>query len=272
MAVESARRRSNPERRTAKDKRTDTADRRLQQWERTLEWPLLGLSVIFLVAYAVPIVDPSVSPGVVRLCDLVVQVTWVLFAAEYQTRLVVAQSRARFVRRNLFDLAVFLLPVLRPLRLLRFALLLSVLNRAGTSSLRGKVAVCVAGSASLLVLCAGQAFTEAERGQPEATVEDVADGLWWAITTMTTVGYGDRYPVTGTGRLIAVALMVGGVALLGVVTASLASWMVERVAETAENEQTATRSQVAALQHQVEQLRSAIAALAEGRRAGDHRT
>ncbi len=48
---------------------------------------------------------------------------------------------------------------------------------------------------------------------------------------MTTIGYGDYYPVTGTGRLAAVGLMLGGIAILGTVTATLASWMVERIRE-----------------------------------------
>ena len=55
--------------------------------------------------------------------------------------------------------------------------------------------------------------------------------LWWSITTVTTVGYGDVYPVTNTGRVIAVLLMIGGISLVGVVTAALASWIIERVAE-----------------------------------------
>jgi len=53
--------------------------------------------------------------------------------------------------------------------------------------------------------------------------------LWWAITTVTTVGYGDRYPTTGTGRLVGGALMLVGIALLGVITASIAAWFVDRL-------------------------------------------
>jgi voltage-gated potassium channel len=55
--------------------------------------------------------------------------------------------------------------------------------------------------------------------------------LWWALTTIATVGYGDRYPVTGQGRLVAAGLMVAGIAVLGVVTASIASWLIEKVRE-----------------------------------------
>lgn len=243
---------------------TDVAlDERSAQWERRLEWPLLVVSLVFLIAYAIPIVDPAVSPAVAAACDLVVLVSWVLFAADYAFRFLIARRRLQFVRANLVDLAVLALPLLRPLRLLRLAVLLSVLNRAGSGSLRGRVAVYVSGGAVLLVLCAGLAITEAERGQPDSTIQNFGDGVWWAVTTMTTVGYGDKVPVSGTGRVIAVALMLGGVALLGVVTASLASWMVERVAETNEAEQSATRAQVDALGSQLEQLRAEIGQLTE---------
>lgn len=66
----------------------------------------------------------------------------------------------------------------------------------------------------------------------------------WAMTTVTTVGYGDRFPVTETGRFVAGGLMLAGIALLGVVTASLASWLIERVAEVEEESQAATRGDV----------------------------
>ena len=62
-----------------------------------------------------------------------------------------------------------------------------------------------------------------------ANITDFGSAVWWAITTMTTVGYGDRFPTTGEGRLIGAALMLGGIALLGVVTATIASWVIERV-------------------------------------------
>ena len=62
-----------------------------------------------------------------------------------------------------------------------------------------------------------------------ANIKTFPDALWWAITTVTTVGYGDRYPTTGTGRLVGGALMLVGIALLGVITASIAAWFVDRL-------------------------------------------
>ncbi len=80
--------------------------------------------------------------------------------------------------------------------------------------------------------------------------------MWWAISTVTTVGYGDQYPITVLGRVVAVLLMIGGISLIGVVTASLASWIVQRVAETD------TASQAATAAH-IDELRSEIRTLAE---------
>jgi voltage-gated potassium channel len=112
---------------------------------------------------------------------------------------------------------------------------LSVLNRRATIRLRGRVGIYVAGGASLLAPCAALAVLDAEQSTPDANISDFGDAIWWAVTTMTTVGYGDHYPVTAAGRLVAFGLMIGGIALLGTVTATLTSWLVETVA--AEKEQ-----------------------------------
>lgn len=147
---------------------------------------------------------------------------------------------------------IIALPLLRPLRLLRLVTLLSVLNKRATSGLRGQVAVYVAGGAGLLATCGALAVLDAERANPDANILNFSDAIWWAVTTMTTVGYGDRYPTTGQGRLIATGLMIGGIAILGVVTATLASWLVEHVS-IAENQQTeALRAEIVRLRRQVQ--------------------
>jgi voltage-gated potassium channel len=150
-------------------------------------------------------------------------------------RVLLADRRLRYVVRHWYDALVVLLPLLRPLQLLRLIPLLMVINRRAQSRLRGRVVVYVVGGASLLAFCAALAVLDAERSNPNANIKDFGDATWWAVTTMTTVGYGDRYPVTGVGRLVAFGLMVGGIALLGTVTATLASWLVELV--EAEREQ-----------------------------------
>jgi voltage-gated potassium channel len=231
---------------------------RRDRWEAAADWPLTVAAVVFLAAYAWPILEPDLGSPWRGWCRAVTWLAWALFAIDYVVRLALSRQRLLFVRRNVPDLAVVALPLLRPLRLLRLLTLLSVLNRYAGASLRGRVAVYVAGSTSLVLFVASLAVLDAERGREGSNIETFGDALWWAMTTVTTVGYGDRFPVTGTGRAIAFGLMLAGIALLGVVTASLASWLIEKVQQVEEEAQTATRRDVAALAAEVSELREAL--------------
>ncbi|MGC5167097.1 potassium channel family protein [Luteimicrobium sp. DT211] len=244
---------------------------RAERWERSTEWPLTAAAVLFLAAYAIPIAVPTAPTALRTTCSVVVWATWSLFVTDYVVRLALAERRWHFVWHHALDLAVVVLPVLRPLRLVRLLALLSILNRTGARELRGKVITYAVGGTALLVVTGALAMTETERGRPGATITDLGDGIWWAVSTMCTVGYGDVYPVTTAGRFIAAGLMVAGIALLGVVTATLASWLVERVSEANEAEEAATRAQVADLAGEVRALRDALAAAAGSAAGGPGR-
>lgn len=231
-----------------------TGRARVESWERRSEWPLAVLAAVFLVAYAWPIVDPRLSPTwrtATHVADLVV---WAIFAVEYGIRLVLAADRPHYWAHHLHDLAIIALPVLRPLRLLRLVMLLRVLNRSATHTLRGRVVVYATGASVLLAVCAALAELDAERHAPHANITSFGDALWWAATTVSTVGYGDRYPVTFEGRCIAVGLMVGGVALIGAVTASFASWLIDRVRDIETSTQAPTIRDLEALTRKVDRL------------------
>jgi voltage-gated potassium channel len=230
-------------------------DERRSRWEDASEVPLTLMALAFLGAYAWPILVPDLGEPWRPLCVWVAWLTWAAFAVDYLVRLRLAEDRSGFFRGHLPDLAMVVLPVLRPLRLLRLVMLLKMLNRHAGSSLRGRVAAYVSGAAGLLVLLASLAVLDAERGEPGANIASFGDAIWWAMTTVTTVGYGDQFPVTTTGRFVAAGLMLAGIALLGVVTASFASWLIERVAEIEEESEAATRRDVLALTVEVEALR-----------------
>ncbi len=110
---------------------------------------------------------------------------------------------------------------------------------------------------SLVLFVSALAVLDAERDSPDANITSFGDALWWAATTVSTVGYGDRYPTTTAGRFVAAGLMVAGIALLGVVTAALASWFVTRLGQV-ELTQEETRSEVTELAAEVRRLRAAI--------------
>jgi voltage-gated potassium channel len=161
-------------------------------------------------------------------------------------------------RRPPLDLAAVALPMLRPLRLLTLVTVLGVLNRHAGGSLRGRVVVYIIGSTTLLLFVASLAMLDAERGAADATITTFGDSVWWALTTVTTVGYGDHFPVTVKGRFIAAGLMIGGIALLGVVTATFASWLIDRVAEVEEESTAATQRDIRALTMEVASLRALL--------------
>jgi voltage-gated potassium channel len=228
---------------------------RLDRWAAAAEWPLMVAALAFLGAYAWPILDRELPAGALLACAAITWVAWAAFGIDYVARVVLAADRRRYILRHLHDLAVIPLPLLRPLRLLRLVTVIGALNRRAGSSLRGRVVVYVAGSTTLLTVVAALAMLDAERDAANANITTIGDAMWWAITTITTVGYGDRYPTTTPGRAIAVGLMIAGIALLGVVTATLASWLVEQVSAENAAERTATAAQVDALMAEVRALR-----------------
>src|SRR5690348_2786095 len=175
-------------------------------------------------------------------CELADVVIWSLFLIEYLIRLRLAKHRTKFVRTHWFDLTVLILPVLRPLRALRLLNALRVLNRHAVSWTRGRLALYVVATTALIVLMAGLAVLEAERSHPGSNIRSYPQALWWAVCTITTVGYGDLYPSTVEGRLVALALMVGGLGLIGFTTGSLASWIVDQLSDSERPTGAATRA------------------------------
>jgi len=229
----------------------------LESWERWTDWPLTILAVGFLAAYAWPILDPTLPSTTLSVLSALTVVVWALFGVDYLTRLCLATNRWAFIRSHLLDLVTLALPILRPLRALRVITVLTRLNRRASMSFRGQAVVYVVGAVVLVAFVASLAMLDAERDGTEPNIVNFGDAVWWALTTVTTVGYGDRYPTTGEGRLIAVGLMVAGIALLGVVTAALASWFVERIGRV-EKAEAHTRGELADLAEEVRQLRSAL--------------
>jgi voltage-gated potassium channel len=223
------------------------------RWQQLTEWPLAIVAAIFLATYAWEVIADLQGPEAL-VAEVIIWTTWGVFLLDYVVNLSLARERWRWFYTHLFDLAIVVLPMLRPLRLLRLVTILAVLQKTAGSAFRGRVAIYVAGAASLLVFTAALAVLDSERHAPGATITTFGNALWWAFVTITTVGYGDFAPITETGRLIAVGLMVGGIAMLGVVTATLASWIVERVQLTEEHARAATRGQIRELSAQIEQL------------------
>lgn len=217
-------------------------------------------AVLFFVAYATQILVRD-KGSVSLIAEAVVWATWAIFAIDYIVRLVIAEHRGRWFGRHLLDLAIVVLPMMRPLRLMRFLTILAVIQRGAGSMLRGRVFVYTLGATLLTIIIAALAVLDAEQGNG-GPIQNLGNAIWWAFVTISTVGYGDYFPVTFTGRIVAVGLMIGGIALIGIVTATLASWIVERVAFDAKVT-TASEQQVELLRAEVAELKAMLHVIEE---------
>jgi voltage-gated potassium channel len=231
-----------------------------QRWQKAMDWPLVVAALVFLVAYAWEVIANLTGPALV-FAEAVQALTWALFLVDYGMNLYLAKPRGKWFRSHLFDLAVVVLPMLRPLRALRFVTLLRVLDRTAGSAFRGRITTYVAGAGVLLVFVASLAILDAERSAPGSSIKTIGDAMWWAVVTVTTVGYGDEVPITPQGRLIATALMFCGIALLGIVTATFAAWIVEKIAVQDAEQQAATVSHIKSLESKIEALQEMVSTL-----------
>lgn len=227
---------------------------KLEAWERRAEWPLAAVALIFLAAYAVGVLAQPRGSAV----GLIIWACWLVFAVDYVVRLTLAPQRWRWFYRHLLDLLIVALPLLRPLRLVRLLILIKVLQKAAGSAIRGRVVLYTVSGAVLLVFVASLAVLDAERGAPGADITDFGQAMWWSVTTITTVGYGDLTPITTTGRVVAVLLMIGGITLVGSITATLASWIVERVSDDRAAEQAVTTGHIREVLDEIDRLRTEV--------------
>ncbi|MFG1932188.1 potassium channel family protein [Mycobacterium sp. NPDC048908] len=248
-----------------------TEHTRLERWDQRTDRPLAGVALVFLALYSVKVL---VRPhgGVDKAVDIGLLIVYCLFVVDYLARFYLAEPRGKWFIRHLWELPVIVLPFLRPLRLLSLAVVVNALQRAVGHTIRGKVIVYTAVGAVVIVYAASLAVLDVEGTLPESDIRNLGDAMWWAVTTVTTVGYGDKSPVTPMGKLVAVALMIGGIALVGSVTATLASWIVQRVAEEDTADEVATRAQIEELRDEIRRLSNLLTdedkpAYGEGREA-----
>lgn len=209
----------------------DGAVTRLERYQQRTSLPLAIGALVFLVVYAVPVIWPGVGGAIATACRVLNVGLWIAFAADLAFRAFLSGRALRYLGSHPFDLVVVAVPMFRPLRLL---LLLTATKRLFRSGGLAQGARAVGAAAVLVVFVASVAELQAERGAPGANITTFADALWWAVATVTTVGYGDVYPVTLLGRIIATGLMLVGIALVGVVTAAVAAWFVAQNAQGTE--------------------------------------
>ncbi|WP_028801498.1 potassium channel family protein [Streptomyces sp. 142MFCol3.1] len=198
------------------------------RWAERTEVALFAASLVFMATYATIVLATDLPPSWRDLCHLVLLVLWLLFAADYVVHWRLSgQHWWRFVLTHGVSTVSVVLPLLRPLRMVPLYEVLQKKRGEPRLSLYARV-ISYAGLSTLLLGFAGSlAVYQQERGAPGATMRTFGDAVWWACSTLSTVGYGDITPVTPLGRTIASGMMAGGLALLGAVTGSFSSWLLQ---------------------------------------------
>ena len=216
------------------------------KFSAAMQIPMLVLTVIMVPILIIPFVWTSGAKKYGGLLDSIDYFIWAVFLVEYLIRVSLAPSRAIFIRKNIPDLVVVAVPFLRPFRIITSLRTIKLLRLARLGafadggvkktkkSLHARVGTYTAVLAGTILLLTSVVVLSLESGAPHATIRTFGDALWWGICTMTTVGYGDKVPVTPGGKAIAVVLMLTWVAVYGVLAASMAAFFIKDADKTGE--------------------------------------
>jgi voltage-gated potassium channel len=230
----------------------------LRKIDRVTDVPLTLLAICIIPLLVAPyLLDlSSHTRSVLAGLDYLI---WGVFASVFAIKIVVAPNRIKFLRSSWFDAVLVVLPMFRPLRslrLFRIGVVVAAGGRVATVArdLGQRKGLQFAAAAALtVILVFGSLVTVTERDEADSTIHDISDGLWWATTTVTTVGYGDTYPKSDFGRGIGVALMIIGIALFGTVTASMAAYFVEQKEDGLANEIKLLRADIKELRDRLDE-------------------
>lgn len=190
---------------------------RLERIERITELPLMLLSFTLIPIFT-GLYLWDLSPLETRIYSQAQIVVWALFAVALLTKIAVAPDKLRYIRKNWLEVLLVVIPVIRPLRILRAIIWITRditrMNRLIT--IESLLAYGIG-----TVLLAATVVTTAERTADGANILSFPDALYWSFVTVSTVGYGDHFPVTVVGKFTAVFLMFFGIGIFGAIAGKI---------------------------------------------------
>lgn len=241
-------------------------EKNLAAWEERSSRPMFVASVLYLLAFAAPIMSTRIQEPYDGYLNIIQLILWGLFAADYCIRLYLAPRRLYFITHNLMNLAIVLLPAWR---IVSFLAMIHLTTNRQYKRL-SELAVKLFGYTAIFIIMFALAIYSVESSEPGAMIRDLPTAYWWTFTTLATVGYGDVYPITGIGRVIAVVVMLYGVGMVAVATGALASWIIEKIGGREEQEYPATKADVDDLHQEISELRALLAREYARREARDY--
>ena len=198
---------------------------RATRWRERMALSTLILSLLYTITYVTPIYFYPMNHSLVEVFRWSNYLIWALFLFDYLIQLYLSSNRRKFFTTHFVELFLLIVPFFRPLRGLRALLFTSKASFSSKKSYIKSIPILIAVTTVLMILIMGAVILEIERFAPGSHITTPSDALWWALVTVTTIGYGDVYPVTTEGRLVAGVLIVFGVAMISALTASFAAWI-----------------------------------------------
>lgn len=210
---------------------------RRRAWEDRTTGPLVVLGIGFLVAYATLVLAEALPPWLVLTLQLLLILSWATFVVDVVVRwaLTPRGHRTAFLVHHPLDVLSAVLPVFRALRVVSLVHRVRYFRGHGGDAFRARIVSSMLVYAVVFIVFIALATLNAERDDPRATIQSFGDAIWWACVTIATVGYGDMYPVTVPGRIFAVMLMIGGIAIVGTASATIVSLFTERLGQLREH-------------------------------------
>lgn len=213
---------------------------------------MVSLAVVYIGIYTVQVLWVSIPPDADLVLGIASLAIWVSFIIDLSVRTWLAPRRWYYLAQHPLDVLAVIVPAFRALRVLRVFTAGQWFVSRGKHLTIGRTMLAIGIGAATIWFLASLAFYDAERGQPETMIDSFGDSLWWGIVTMSTVGYGDVYPTTPSGRLVGAALMIIGISLLGVITATVANWF---ITQTRREDEAARGQRTRTVRRRSEQLR-----------------
>jgi len=200
------------------------------QYEARTTVAMIIASFLFLIAMSILILDDlNYFAGFDAYLIAILFVVWIAFWIDFFIRLRLSANKKSFLRHNIIDIISLIIPFARPFLLLVYLGRLKYFSGREGKNVRARVVVYLVSFALLYSYVISLFVYSAERGAPGASITSYGNSVWWAIVTITTVGYGDVVPITIPGRIYATLLMLGSVLIVGAITGLTVSWFGELV-------------------------------------------
>jgi voltage-gated potassium channel len=193
--------------------------------------PSLALSLIYTLAFIYPVFHYPTPSGIKTFCYWTNHIVWALFAVDYLIMFYLAAQKKKFVKAHIFELLLVALPFVRMLRPLRAIMFIGQAGFRSRRQLIKNLWWVVSLACLLMIIIMGAAILDIERTVPGSNIKTPADAIWWSFVTITTVGYGDKFPVSTEGRFVGGFLIIFGVMMMATITGAAAAWILEQKIE-----------------------------------------